>query len=131
MSVQIHPSAIVAKEAKLGENVKIDPYCIVDPKVEIGDGSELRAFSRVCDYTRMGAGCVIHEHAVIGGLPQDLSGISRAIGDSNGLCTSHGWHQFLVEKLCIKSDCILIERHVNDLLCDRAVVTARQPAFLR
>ena len=73
MSVQIHPTAIVAKEAKLGENVKIGPYCIVDPKVEIGDGSELRAFSRVCDYTRMGAGCVIHEHAVIGGLPQDLS----------------------------------------------------------
>ena len=67
MSVQIHPTAIVAKEAKLGENVKIGP------KVEIGDGSELRAFSRVCDYTRMGAGCVIHEHAVIGGLPQDLS----------------------------------------------------------
>ena len=73
MSVQIHPTAIVAKEAKLGENVKIGPYCIVDPKVEIGDGSELRAFARVCDYTRMGAGCVIHEHAVIGGLPQDLS----------------------------------------------------------
>ena len=73
MSVQIHPTAIVAKEAKLGENVKIGPYCIVDPKVEIGDGSELRAFSRVCDYTKMGAGCVIHEHAVIGGMPQDLS----------------------------------------------------------
>ena len=70
MSVQIHPTAIVAKEAKLGENVKIGPYCIVDPKVEIGDGSELRAFSRVCDYTRMGVGCVIHEHTVIGGLPQ-------------------------------------------------------------
>ena len=32
MSVQIHPTAIVAKEAKLGENVKIGPYCIVDLK---------------------------------------------------------------------------------------------------
>lgn len=73
MSVQIHPTAIVAKEAELGEDVKIGPYCIVDPKTKIGDGSELRAFARVCDYTEMGAGCVIHEHAVIGGIPQDLS----------------------------------------------------------
>lgn len=73
MSVQIHPTAIVAKEAELGENVKIGPYCIVDPKVKIGDGTELRAFVRVCDYTEMGSGCVMHEHAVIGGVPQDLS----------------------------------------------------------
>ncbi len=73
MSVQIHPTAIVASEAELGENVKIGPYCIVDPKTKIGDGSELRAFARVCDYTSLGAECVIHEHAVIGGKPQDLS----------------------------------------------------------
>lgn len=73
MSVQIHSTAIVAPEAQLGEDVKIGPYCIVDGKTEIGDGTELRAFSRVCDFTRLGSECVIHEHAVIGGAPQDLS----------------------------------------------------------
>ena len=73
MSVQIHPTAIVAKEAQIGEDVKIGPYCVVDAKVEIGDGTELRPFARVCDYTKIGSRCVIHEHAVIGGLPQDLS----------------------------------------------------------
>lgn len=73
MSVQIHPTAIVAKEAEIGDNVKIGPYCIVDPKTKIGPGTELRAFARVCDYTVLGAGCTIYEHAVIGGVPQDLS----------------------------------------------------------
>ena len=73
MSVQIHPTAIVAKEAELGDNVNIGPYCIVDSKTKIGPGTVLKAFSRVCDYTRLGSDCVIHEHAVIGGVPQDLS----------------------------------------------------------
>lgn len=73
MSVQIHPTAIVAKEAQLGANVKIGPYCVVDAKVEIGDGTELRPFARVCDYAKVGANCVLYEHSVIGGQPQDLS----------------------------------------------------------
>ena len=54
MSVQIHPTAIVAKEAELGDNVNIGPYCIVDSKTKIGHGTVLKAFSRVCDYTRLG-----------------------------------------------------------------------------
>ncbi|MDO5116523.1 MAG: acyl-ACP--UDP-N-acetylglucosamine O-acyltransferase [Synergistaceae bacterium] len=73
MSIQIHPTAIVAKEAEIGDGVKIGPYCIVDPKTRIGEGTELRAFARICDYASLGADCVIHEHAVIGGIPQDLS----------------------------------------------------------
>ena len=73
MSVQIHPTAIVAKEAELGENVIIGPYCIVDGKTKIGSGTELKSFAKVCDYTELGSDCVIHEHAVIGGAPQDLS----------------------------------------------------------
>lgn len=73
MGLQIHPTAIVAKEAELGDNVNIGPYCIVDAKTKIGSGTQLKAFSRICDYTVLGSDCVIHEHAVIGGVPQDLS----------------------------------------------------------
>lgn len=73
MGITIHPTAIVSKDASLGENVKIGPYCIVDGKTTIGSGTELRAFSRVCDYTEIGSNCTLYEHAVIGGAPQDLS----------------------------------------------------------
>ena len=73
MSVQIHPTAIVAKGAELGDNVKIGPFCIVDGTAKIGSGTILRAFSRVCNNTILGSDCIIHEHAVIGGDPQDLS----------------------------------------------------------
>ena len=73
MSTQIHPTAIVAKEAELGDNVVIGPYCIVDGKTKIGSGTCLKPFAKVCDYTQLGSNCVIHEHAVIGGEPQDLS----------------------------------------------------------
>jgi len=73
MSTVIHPTAIVSKDASIGDNVKIGPYCVVDSKTKIGDGTELRAFARVCDFTEIGSNCTLHEHCVIGGLPQDLS----------------------------------------------------------
>ncbi|MDO4987745.1 MAG: acyl-ACP--UDP-N-acetylglucosamine O-acyltransferase [Synergistes sp.] len=73
MSIEIHPTAIVDKNAELGNDVKIGPFCVVDGKTTIGDGTILRPFSRVCEYTILGKECVIYEHAVIGGAPQDLS----------------------------------------------------------
>lgn len=73
MSHIIHPTAIVSKSAHLGDNVQIGPYAIVDDNVKIGDGTILKAFSHICNYTELGANCTIHEHATIGGDPQDLS----------------------------------------------------------
>ena len=37
----IHPTAVVEDGAKLGEGVKIGPFCIVGPEVELGEGCEL------------------------------------------------------------------------------------------
>jgi UDP-N-acetylglucosamine acyltransferase len=39
----IHPSAIVSDSARLGANVEIGPFCIVEPGAEIGDGTRLVA----------------------------------------------------------------------------------------
>lgn len=71
MSVVIHPTAIVAKEAKLGEGVNIGPYCIVASDVEIGDGTILSAFVSVHDRVIIGKNCSIAEYTAIGGDPQD------------------------------------------------------------
>ncbi len=72
-NIKIHPTAIVSPDAQIASDVEIGAYCVVDGKVEIGEGTILRPFSRVCDYTKIGKNCRIHEHAVIGGPPQDLS----------------------------------------------------------
>lgn len=40
-TAQIHPSAIVEDGAVIGANVKIGPFCFVDSKVQIGEGTEL------------------------------------------------------------------------------------------
>ncbi|MCR5336303.1 MAG: acyl-ACP--UDP-N-acetylglucosamine O-acyltransferase [Synergistes sp.] len=73
MSVQIHPTAVVNEGAELGENVTVGAYCVVEANTRIGDGTVLRPFSCVCEYTELGRECTIYEHAVIGGKPQDLS----------------------------------------------------------
>ena len=72
MSIVAHPTSIVSKDAEIGEDVQIGPYCIVDAKAKIGARTVLKAYSRVSGYTEVGEDCVFHEHAVIGGDPQDL-----------------------------------------------------------
>ena len=61
MTTQIHPSAIVAKGAELGRDVRIGPYCIVEDNTKIGDGTVLRASVHVCNYTEIGPNCTIHD----------------------------------------------------------------------
>jgi UDP-N-acetylglucosamine acyltransferase len=39
----IHPTAIVGPDVKLGNNVKIGPFCIIVGNVNIGDGTRLHA----------------------------------------------------------------------------------------
>lgn len=40
-TAQIHPTSVVEEGAIIGANVKIGPFCFVDSKVEIGEGTEL------------------------------------------------------------------------------------------
>ena len=37
----IHNSSVIDKEAKIGKNVKIGPFCYIGSKVHIGDGAVL------------------------------------------------------------------------------------------
>lgn len=117
MSVSIHPTAIVSKGAQLGNNVTIGPFCMVDDKVIIGDGTVLRAYVHIYSYTEMGSDCTIFDHAVIGGEPQDITfrneetwvrigsnlmcreyvTINRAVGE--GKATTVGDNCFIMENV--------------------------------
>lgn len=73
MSSFIHPTAIVSENAKIGENVYIGPYAIIEGNAVIGNNTIIKSFAKICENTILGAHCVMHEHSVIGGAPQDLS----------------------------------------------------------
>jgi UDP-N-acetylglucosamine acyltransferase len=67
----IHPTAIVSDEAKLGENVHIGPYAIIEKNVHIGNHCKLDAHTHVFGGTTIGENTRIHTGAVIGDIPQD------------------------------------------------------------
>ena len=68
----IHATAVIAKDASLGENVSIQPYAVIESGATIGDGTVIGAHVYVGHQSRIGANCmlwprvVIREHCVIG-----------------------------------------------------------------
>lgn len=68
----IHPTAIVAPGAQLGERVVIGPFCSVGPRVRLGDGTRLVSHVVIDGLTQIGAGCTIFPFASIGLQTQDL-----------------------------------------------------------
>jgi UDP-N-acetylglucosamine acyltransferase len=70
--VDLHPTSIVEDGAKLGDGVRIGPYCIVGSDVELGDGVELISHAVVAGRTKIGARTRIFPFASIGHQPQDL-----------------------------------------------------------
>ncbi|HKM94275.1 MAG TPA: acyl-ACP--UDP-N-acetylglucosamine O-acyltransferase [Prolixibacteraceae bacterium] len=62
----IHP------DAKIGENVVIEPFVSISADVEIGDNTWIGPNAVIMDGSRIGKNCKIFPGAVIGGVPQDL-----------------------------------------------------------
>jgi len=69
---EIHPTAIVERGAELGERVRIGPYCLVGPKVRLGDDVELVGHVIVAGSTTIGEGTRVFPFASLGHPPQDL-----------------------------------------------------------
>jgi len=83
----IHPTAFVHPQAKIGENVEIGPFCIVGENVEIGDNCKLVSGVVIDGNTIIGCGNRFFHAAVIGTAPQDLKyngePTKLIIGDNN------------------------------------------------
>jgi UDP-N-acetylglucosamine acyltransferase len=70
---EIHPQAIVAASAKIGEGVKIGAYAMVGEEVELGDGCVLHAHAVVQGPSKFGKNNVFHSFSAVGGDPQDYT----------------------------------------------------------
>ena len=70
--VTIHPTALVAKEAEIADQVSIGPLAIVEKDVVIGEGTTIGPHTLIADGARIGKNCRIHMGTVVATLPQDL-----------------------------------------------------------
>ena len=68
----IHPTALIARGAEIGQGVRIGPFCTVGPNVVLEDGAHLMSHVVVDGRTTIGAGAVLFPFCTVGLAPQDL-----------------------------------------------------------
>jgi UDP-3-O-[3-hydroxymyristoyl] glucosamine N-acyltransferase len=61
----IHPTAIIAKSARIGEGAHIGPYCFVDEEAVIGRNAVLHSFVTIYRGAKIGDDFFSHAHAVV------------------------------------------------------------------
>jgi UDP-3-O-[3-hydroxymyristoyl] glucosamine N-acyltransferase len=61
----VHPTVIMGKNVKLGRDVSIQPYTVIEDGVVIGDNTVIGAGCYIGHYTKIGHDCFVHPHVVI------------------------------------------------------------------
>jgi UDP-3-O-[3-hydroxymyristoyl] glucosamine N-acyltransferase len=61
----IHPTAVIAPSAKIGDRAHVGPYCFVDEGVTIGKDAVLHSFVTVYRNAKIGDSFFAHAHAVV------------------------------------------------------------------
>ena len=88
MANNIHKTAIISDQVKLGKNVSIGPYAVIQGEVVLGDDITIGAHCVIEGNTTIGRGCQFYSGAVIGSPPQDrkhqkTDKVFLSIGDNN------------------------------------------------
>jgi UDP-3-O-[3-hydroxymyristoyl] glucosamine N-acyltransferase len=61
----VHPTAVVAPTAKIGDNASIGPYAVIDDHVTIGANCTLRAHVVIYEGAQIGDNFLAHAHSVV------------------------------------------------------------------
>lgn len=61
----IHPTAIIADTATIGEHVSIGAYCVIGDFVRIGEGTVLDSHVTVADFAKIGQHCQLKAYAFV------------------------------------------------------------------
>lgn len=127
----IHATAIVDENAKLGSGITIGPYCTIGPNVSIGDGCTLISHVVLEGHTTIGKENRFHPFSIIGADPGDLKyqdeDTTLVIGNGNTFresCSAHrgtvtgggetriGNDNLFMGYVHIAHDCIVGDRNV-------------------
>ena len=68
----VHSTAIVGPNAKIGDDVTIGPFSVIEAGVSIGDRTTVGNNVTISSGTHVGKDCKIFHSASIGAIPQDL-----------------------------------------------------------
>ena len=68
----IHPTAIVARDARIGADVSIGAFAIIGDNCALGDGCVVSARASLERNVTLGAGVKVGSGSILGGDPQDL-----------------------------------------------------------
>lgn len=129
--MNIHPSSVISKEAEIGKDVTIGPFCVIRGRVRIGDGCVLDSHVTIGNehgIVEIGQNNHFCAGAAVGGPPQDLSykgdPTKLVMGDGNtirefatlncgtvkgGGVTSIGSHTLIMAYAHVAHDC-----HIGD-----------------
>ncbi len=69
---KISKLAYVDPEAKLGDNIIVEPFAYIESNVEIGDGCHIRPNVVIRSGARIGSNCHFYEGSIISATPQDF-----------------------------------------------------------
>jgi UDP-N-acetylglucosamine acyltransferase len=86
-SLFVHPTALIAPDAELGDEVSVGAFAVIEAGVILGRGTRIDAHAVVRSGTVMGEDNQVHPFAVLGGAPQDRRFQGEAtrllVGDHN------------------------------------------------
>jgi UDP-N-acetylglucosamine acyltransferase len=106
--------AFVHPDAKLGNDVTVEPFAYISGNVIIGDGTWIGPNATVMDGARIGKGCRIFPSAVVSGIPQDLKfrgeETTAELGDNTTVreCATVNRGTAAVGKTVVGSNCLLM-----------------------
>lgn len=128
---QVHPTAVVAAGAELGDDVTVGAYSLIGAAARIGPGTRIGAHVVIEGRTTLGARNEVFPFTSIGTVPQDLKYHGEAselsIGDDNrirefctlqpgteggGLVTRVGNGNLLMNYAHVAHDCQLGDRNI-------------------
>jgi UDP-N-acetylglucosamine acyltransferase len=73
LTAAVHPSAVVAPSAALGEGCRVGPFAVIEAGVQVGRGAVVETGSVLHTGARLGEGCRVGPYAVVGGAPMDTA----------------------------------------------------------
>ena len=68
---RIHPTALVERQAELGDDVEVAAYAVIGPHVRIGEGTRIGPHAVIEGHTTLGRDNRVFQFCSIGGPPQD------------------------------------------------------------